>query len=394
MEGTVGKVVECHGNTLFPRSIDQLQWLLYHWVAKDIPIFDKSVIAVGANGTHQQAPIIISMGHMNRILEVLPGDQIVRVEAGVRLSDLQKELGKHNLWMPIDNVDRDATIGGMLALDTASASNVKHGSIRNQVVNLSVLLPDGKLVDTSVHPPSQSGNGKRSKTPLDYVTGLFIGSEGTLGVIVEATLRVVHRYPIDVLHYESDSKDVLEAAWALAQLQDYPIDAAYCVEGEAWIVTSGPLRSTITNTLLSTFPDLKKLQSEDRGTMDVSINMAWNKLSSSQVSVSLPLSKVLDTLKELKQRCPECTIHGRILDGTFFVAYPRSVENLASTPPVSIRPLCKIVWASGGSCTPVNQKHFAAEEELSSTAGKVVQTLRRAIDPKEILSSTIYLARH
>jgi len=127
--------------------------------------------------------IVIDMTGMNRIIEISKINMICIVEAGVVLGVLEKELAKHGLFWPPDPASTDsATIGGILAEGAGGLRGAKYGTTRDWVLGLEVVLPTGDVINTG------SATLKWS-TGYD-LTRLFIRSEGTLGVITKAILKL------------------------------------------------------------------------------------------------------------------------------------------------------------------------------------------------------------
>ena len=126
--------------------------------------------------------ITISLERMNKILEVNNEDFDCRVEACVTRNKLNEHLKNQGLFFPIDP-GADASIGGMTSTSASGTMAVKYGTMKTMVIGLTVVLSNGDIVKTGT---------RTKKTSAGYnLTGLFIGSEGTLGVITEIHLRLV-----------------------------------------------------------------------------------------------------------------------------------------------------------------------------------------------------------
>jgi D-lactate dehydrogenase (cytochrome) len=170
---------------VYPESRDEVVGVLRFANEHLIPIvpFGKGS-SLEAHTLPVHGGISLDLGRMDRILEVRPDDFIARVQPGLTHGALNVALAEHGLLFPVDP-GWDASLGGMAGTNASGTNAVKYGVMRDQVLGAEVVLADGTVMRTG-------GMAMKSSAGYD-LTGLFVGSEGTLGVFTELILRL---YPL------------------------------------------------------------------------------------------------------------------------------------------------------------------------------------------------------
>ena len=153
---------------------------------------------------------------MNKILEIREKDLLVVVQPGVTRIQLNQALKSYGLFFPVDP-GADATLGGMAATGASGTTTVKYGTMRDQVQDLEVVLADGTIIHT--------GNMAAKSSSGYQLTGLFVGSEGTLGCFTKLTLKV-HGLPEFVMAARAVFPTIEDAVNAVVDVRQAGIPVA------------------------------------------------------------------------------------------------------------------------------------------------------------------------
>ena len=177
----------CPDVVVLPRTTEQISQVIMLAGREYIPVVARGMASgLAAASVPFNGGIALSLTRMNRLLEIDEENATAHVEAGIITADLQSEVEKRGLFYPPDPSSiRHSTIGGNIACNAGGPRCLKYGVTGDYVLGLTVVLADGCVLRTG---------GKVIKDVVGYdLNALFTGSEGTLGVITEALLRLVAR---------------------------------------------------------------------------------------------------------------------------------------------------------------------------------------------------------
>ena len=170
---------------VLPESTEEVAAVVAIAAERRVPVVPRGMASgLAAASIPFSGGIALSLTRMNRVLELDEVNRTVRVEAGIITADLQAYVEARGLFYPPDpSSNKHSTIGGNIACNAGGPRCLKYGVTGDYVMGLTVVLPDGRVLQTG---------GKAIKNVVGYdLTSLFVGSEGTLGVITEALLRLV-----------------------------------------------------------------------------------------------------------------------------------------------------------------------------------------------------------
>jgi D-lactate dehydrogenase (cytochrome) len=364
--------------------------------------------------------ISLDLTRMNRIVALRPDDLSATVEPGVTRSQLERAAGPHGLFFPVDP-GADATLGGMAATNASGTTSVRYGGMRAHVLDLEVVLADGRIVRT----------GSRAvKTSAGYnLTQLFLGSEGTLGVITELTLRL-HPIPEHVVVARAAFPSVEAACRAAASLVAAGVPLTRCELLDA--TTIGALNAYRGTTFPESphlFVELGGSESGVSGDLETARELLadegatgleaesdptarariWdarhNALHASlalapgskplTTDVAVPVSELAGAMEHARGALDGSGLRGGIVghagDGNFHVAFlldPDDAESVARAQRLN-GALVDDALARGGTCTGEHGIGFGKLSYLEREHGDLLPLLRgikQLLDPNGILN--------
>jgi len=362
-----------------------------------------------------QGGICINLTQMNRILAVNEGDLDCRVEAGVTRKQLNEFIRDRGLFFPVDP-GANASLGGMAATRASGTNAVRYGTMRENVLGLTVVLADGSIVQTG-------GRARKSAAGYD-LTRLFVGSEGTLGVITEINLRLygipeamsaaVCPFPdlasavdtviqtiqsgIPVARIELLDEVQMDAINRYAKF-DYPVQPTLFFEfhgSERGVVEQAEAVQAIAGDYGA--GDFRwATQAEDRNRLwQARHNAYYAGLALRPGSkgwptdVCVPISRLAECILETKRDVVEskllAVMVGHVGDGNFhmcFMVDPDDREEMARAQAVNERMIHRAL-AMGGTCTGehgIGSGKIDCLEKEHASAIPTMRLIKRALDP-------------
>ena len=168
-----------------PGSVDEISGVMKLASSENLVVCPRGGGTKGHLGAPpRSADVVLSTARMDEVIEHVPGDQVVRVQAGVRLRDLQERLAGSDQMLAVDPPEgaAGATVGGVVAANSSGPRRYRYGTIRDLIIGITVVLADGTVA---------KAGGKVVKNVAGYdLSKLFTGSLGTLGVIADCNFRL------------------------------------------------------------------------------------------------------------------------------------------------------------------------------------------------------------
>jgi D-lactate dehydrogenase (cytochrome) len=175
-------VGELPAGIIWPETTEEVAHILAWSYENDIPVTPWGAgTSTEGNPVPTKGGLVVDLTRMDQILDIRPEDLQADIQPGVLRKELNRKTGQFGLFFPPDP-GADASIGGMIANNASGVQTVKYGATKDYVMRMTVVLPGGKVIHTGCKAP-------KSSSGYD-LTRLFVGSEGTLGIVTEATLRL------------------------------------------------------------------------------------------------------------------------------------------------------------------------------------------------------------
>ncbi|MDQ4128662.1 MAG: FAD-binding oxidoreductase, partial [Actinomycetota bacterium] len=220
----------------------------------------------------RELDLILGTARMNGVIEHVPGDQVVRVQSGMRLRDVQERLADSDQLLGVDppEEERGATLGGIVASNSSGPRRYRYGTVRDLIIGIVVVLADGTVA---------KAGGKVVKNVAGYdLAKLFTGSLGTLGIIVECNFRLhprpeaARRLAVEL----PDTSSAGAASQAVLHAQIVPSAVELCWSGETRLleiliegIPSGvEAQAETASHILGGFGEVRTLTDEEPGPSD------------------------------------------------------------------------------------------------------------------------------
>jgi D-lactate dehydrogenase (cytochrome) len=365
--------------------------------------------------------VCLDLSQMNRMLEINAGDLDCRVEAGVTREQLNAELKGTGLFFPIDP-GANATIGGMTATRASGTNAVRYGTMRENVMGLTVVTSDGRIIRTG-------GRARKSSAGYD-LTRIFIGAEGTLGVITEIQLRLygvpeaisaaVCQFPdlasavnavivamqsgIPVARIELLDDVQMEASIRYSKLEGFAIKPTLFFEfhgSEAGVREQSAAMESISDEFggsafqWATRPEERTRLWKARHDAYYAALALKPGMTSFATDACVPISRLADCILETKADVEKsglvAPILGHVGDGNFHlvVLFDPAESGARDRAEALARAVSMRAIAMGGTCTGEHGIGWHKLDLLAQEHGEAVDLMRaikRALDPHNIMN--------
>ena len=406
---------------VFAHSTEEVVVLVELCREHNVPIVPYGAgTSIEGNALPIRGGVSVDLSEMNAILEVNAEDFDCTVQAGCRREELNLHLRDQGLFFPIDP-GANATIGGMASTRASGTNAVRYGTMREAVLSLTVVTPDAKVIRTA-------RRARKSAAGYD-LTRLFVGAEGTLGIVTEVTIRL-HPIPETISSAVCGFETIAGAVDTVVQsiqlgvplarveiLDDVQVRAV-----NAWSKLALPELTTLffefhgsPAGVAEQIETVKALAAENGGG-----EFEWSNLPEERAKlwkarheayyaavnlrpgavgwstdVCVPISRlpecIADTKRDLEAASLPATILGHVGDGNFHVIFsldPNAPHEFEEAAAINHR-LVERALAMDGTCTGEHGIGIGKQDYLVAELGDAVdlmRTLKRALDPADLFN--------
>ena len=365
--------------------------------------------------------ITISLEKMNKVLSVNAEDFDCRVQANVTRKQLNEYLREDGVFFPIDP-GADAALGGMAATSASGTMAVKYGTMRTIISGLTVVLPNGDIIKTGA---------RAKKSSAGYnLTNLFIGSEGTLGIITEVQLRLspipesimsavcyfpdldsavqtaqeVIQYGVPIARIEMLNKDQMEISIKYSKLDNIKASPTLFFEFHGSETSNNESISIVeelsknnggSDFQWASSPEEQKKLWKARHDVYYSVKALGNNMKVYSTDVCVPISKLVECIawaeNEVKKLGLTAPMVGHVGDGNFhsIVLYdPKDEDKQKKIREYSDNLISKALelegTITGEHGIGLQKKHYLLKEHPDNLP--VMKSIKRSIDPNNIMN--------
>ncbi|KAL6885969.1 hypothetical protein GGI43DRAFT_278430 [Trichoderma evansii] len=412
----------------YPRTTEQVATIVRVCHRHRVPVIPFSGgTSLEGNFSAPYGGVSIDFAYMNNIIQINKDDMDVIVQPSVGWRDLNDELAKlkTGLFFPVDP-GPTAKIGGMIGTNCSGTNAVRYGTMKDWVINLTVVLSDGKVIKTRRRPRKSSAGYN--------LNSLFVGSEGTLGIVTEATLKLavlpeetsvaVVTFP-SIRHAASAAASIMQAAIPMQcleimdEVQMRVVNLSKFTAPRVWVEkptlflkfagTKGGVQEQIqlvekitANHKGGNF-EFAKDEQEQKLLWSARKESLWSMLSLRKegedvwsTDVAVPLSRLADIIEVSKKEMDElglfASILGHIGDGNFHesIMYNKENESERAKVEACVKNMVRLAIEMDGTCTGEHGVGWGKKESLlwevgSETVG-VMAAIKKSLDPRWILN--------